>query len=651
MKNFFRALRGALKFWPSLLIATICSFAVAGLWGANIGAFYPILEVTIDGKSMHTWIDEEIERYEQSVNASQILWTDHLARSVNVDQVDPELAERSQQSARAAKEELVDALRKREWYRTMSWWIKNFVPNDPFETIALLVGLLILSTLVKHVFLIGGEVLVGRVALNVSRTLRMNVYDKALFMDRKGYSEHGTGTFTANIAHTSDMLSNGMISMLGGAMREPLKMISCLVGAGIICWRLLLMSIIVAPVVGLLLYYVTKRLRSVAKTQLEKASNYHSVMLEGLGNINTIQAFGMEQRESQRFGDATEAVRDFGLKFVFYTSLSKPIIEFLGLGMLGTTIIGGAYLVLNQETSILGIPISEEQLTVSALLVFFGMLIGVSDPLRKLSAVYSSIYAGSMAADAIFGILDRKNLIESPRESKSVEVPHRELAFHDLHFGYKEDTPILQDVSLSVPFGSTIAIVGHNGSGKSTLIHLLNRFYDPNRGSLTLDGVDFRDMRIDDIRGRIGLVTQHTDLFDESVSYNIRYGRPDASDKEVIAAAKAAQAHDFISTVLSEGYETRVGQNGNRLSGGQRQRIALARALLCDPEILILDEATSQIDMASEQAIREALTEHRGDRTMIIITHREKLLELADRVFEVQDGRLIEAPHLTRRAA
>ena len=320
----------------------------------------------------------------------------------------------------------------------------------------------------------------------------------------------------------------------------------------------------------------------------------------------------MEQHEENRFADATLMMRNFSLKFIFYSSLTKPIIEFLGLGMLGTTIIGGAYLVLNQETHLLGIPICDQPLSVSALLVFFGMLVGVSDPLRKLSAVYDSIYHGMVAADAIFLVLDREDTIRDPETPKTAPAPHRLLSINKDDFGYNPQHPILSDVSLEIPFGSTVAVVGHNGSGKSTLINLLCRFYDPQNGSLTLDGVDLREMRVVDARKRVALVNQHTQLFNDTVSANIRYGRPDATDEEVEYAAREAHAHEFIGSALEHGYDTIVGQNGQKLSGGQRQRIALARALLCDPEILILDEATSQIDMRSEQLIRESLAKHRG---------------------------------------
>lgn len=651
MKNFRRALGHATSYWPTIAMATACSFAVAALWGANIGAFFPILEVTIDNKSMHTWIDEQIATSQETANAS-------LAAVEKQEAVVAALGDLDDKNARAQRTELADLKSQHGadqarliGYQESEPWIKSYIPSDPFQTIALIVCALILSTLVKHVFLITNEMLVGRVALDISRNIRMQVFEKALHMGRKEYSTYGTAGFSATITHTTEMLSRGLMNTLGAALREPLKVVSCLAGAAFICWRLLLLSVVVAPLVGWMLYLVTRKLKDVAKTMLSKADGFHNVMLESLGNVNTVQSYRMEAAETKRFDVATMAMQNFGLKFIFYTSLSKPIIEFLGLGMLGTTIIGGAYLVLNQQTSLMGIPICDEPLSVSALLVFFGLLVGVSDPLRKLSAVYSSIYAGSMAADALYPILDYKVSIEDPVEPQAASFPHNMLQIENVDFGYDESHPILRNVSLEIPFGSTVAIVGHNGSGKSTLIHLLSRFYDPTQGSMKFDGIDFRDMKIDDVRKRIALVTQHTELFNDTVAYNIRYGSPEATDEQVYAAARDAHATDFIDTALSDSFETVVGANGSKLSGGQRQRIALARALLCNPEILILDEATSQIDMQSEQLIRESLSEHRGERTMIIITHREKLLELADHVFEVVDGQLVPRPNLLSDAA
>ncbi|MCA9132459.1 MAG: ABC transporter ATP-binding protein [Planctomycetales bacterium] len=637
MQNFLRALRRASQHWISLVVAAICSLGVAVLWGANIGAFYPILEVTIQGNSMQQWLDEEIQTRQAALDELE-------SRLALGPQTEPE-------QRRLAAEQLRERAQL-DGYRRMQPWVQAYVPSSPFLTIAWIVAALLLSTLVKHVFLIANELLVGRVSLDVARDLRMQIFDKALHMDRAGYAKQGTSGFTAQITHTTDMLSQGLSHALGAALREPLKILACLIGAGLICWRLLVLSVIVAPLVGFLLLSITRRLKRISRRILREANHFHEVMHESLENIQTVQAYRMQQHEYDKFGSATRLMRNHGTKFIFYSSLTKPVIEFLGVGMLGTTIVGGAYMVLNKETQLLGIPICDTPLSVSALLVFFGMLVGMTDPLRKLSAVYSSIYSATVAADAVYGTLDRSDRISDPQQPREVDTPHRLLTLQAVGFSYQPEQTILEDFSLEIPFGTTLGVVGHNGSGKSTLINLLCRFYDPTHGCLCLDGVDFRQLRVQDLRGRIALVHQHSELFNDTVAYNIRYGNLAASDAQVEQAARAAHAHEFITTALEAGYETRVGQGGQKLSGGQRQRIALARALLCNPEILILDEATSQIDMQSEQLIRESLAEHKGRRTMIMITHREKLLELADRVVELQGGQLLEraTPHNQRVA-
>lgn len=634
MKNFRRALLDALKYWKSLALATLCSIAIAFLWSFNIAAFYPILQVVLDDKSVQQWVDEQIDKNDDDALAiaSEIA---ALQAHVNLETT-PELQKKLHQRQQAFE----TAQGNSKWYRKYSPWV-GILPQDPFQTVAWIVVILMLTTLIKHVFMLFNELLVARIAIDISRELRSRVFSKALHSDRATFSGIGTSGFSSYIMQTADGLSVGLTSTLGGAVREPLKILGCLIGAAVINFRLLLLSVIVAPAVGFVLYWITQRLKAVSRKTLSESMSFYEVMLESLNNLQTVQAYTMEQVERARFDKSISAMRSVGLKFVFFTALSKPVIEFLGLGMLCTTIVCGAYLVLKQKTTLMGIPIAAEPLSVQGLLTFFAMLIGMTDPLRKISAVYSSIYAGSVAADAIYGILDHQSSIIDPAHPKSVAKPHRHLNFQHVSFGYHVEHRVISDVDLHIPFGSTIAIVGANGSGKSTLINLLCRFYDPLEGTIALDEVDIRDLAIRDMRSRIALVTQQTELFNDSVRYNIRYGSLDASDESVELAAREAYAYDFIVNALPQGFETKVGQNGHRLSGGQRQRIALARAILRDPEILILDECTSQIDMRSEELIRDSLAAHRGKRTMIIITHREALLDLADIIYEARDGKFI----------
>jgi ATP-binding cassette subfamily B protein/subfamily B ATP-binding cassette protein MsbA len=628
MKNFIRSIKEAKAYWKSLLLSTAFSVIIATLWGANIGAFYPILEVTIGGKSVHTWMDEQIFAQQQRLADSQQQIRDLERQQSKVS------------GAQLAQQEIDN--QKLLGYQKALPWVKRWVPESPFHTVVMIVGVLMISTLVKHGFMIANDYLVGRAAVDLTRQTRQDLFAKALYLDRAAFQRHGVSTFQSHITHTTDMLCAGLTATFGAAIREPLKLIACLIGAAYICPRLLLLSLIVAPLLGWMLYSITVSIRKHTRRMLARVTDYHQVMVESLGNVQTIQAYRAEEVEQARFADSTWMTRKYRLSCILLASMTKPVIEFLGVGMLGVTIVSGAYLVLNQETQLLGITICKNPLNVSQLLVFFGMLIGASDPLRRLSAVYWQIYSGIIAAESIYELLDQPTAISDPPNPVPAPKQHQTLSLRGVDFGYSAETPVLRQVNLEIPFGTTIAILGHNGSGKSTLINLLCRFYDPQNGCLMLDSVDFRKMKVADLRSKIALVNQQTELFNQTVAYNISYGNPGASEQQLHDAAEQAQASEFIESVLEQRYQTVVGANGQRLSGGQRQRIALARALLCNPEILILDESTSQIDLHSEQLIRQSLAAHSGRRTMIIITHREKLLELADCVYELKDGKLIQ---------
>jgi subfamily B ATP-binding cassette protein MsbA len=282
--------------------------------------------------------------------------------------------------------------------------------------------------------------------------------------------------------------------------------------------------------------------------------------------------------------------------------------------------------------------------------VFFAMLIGAADPLRKLSGVVTGVNNGMAAANLLYPIIDAQSQIRDPQSPCAFPSPHHEIEFRNVHFSYDGVQPVLQDVNLRIERGEHVALVGANGSGKSTIVSLLCRFYDPQTGDIEIDGVPIREMALADLRKRIAVVSQQTELFNETVLHNIRYGRWDATEEEVIEAAKLARADEFVSN-LPQGYHTIVGANGQRLSGGQRQRIALARAILRDAEILILDEATSQIDVESERLIHDALQDIAVDRTLIMVTHRESTLALAQRIIHVENGRLLELDSATALSA
>ncbi len=328
------------------------------------------------------------------------------------------------------------------------------------------------------------------------------------------------------------------------------------------------------------------------------------------------------------------------MRIALFDSMVNPVTEVMGITMISLAILFGAYLVMNQQNYLWGIKMSDEPLSLSALLVFYGFLAGVSDPARRLTEVFNKLQRASAAADRVYFAMDREPTVCDAPQPQPLHRHHRDLVFDHVSFRYTSHQPVLDDIDLRIAFGETVALVGPNGCGKTTLASLVPRFFDPLQGSVRLDGVDLRDVRLQDLRNQIGLVTQETLLFDDTVLNNIRYGCPHASREQAIEAAKQAHAHRFIEQKLEDGYDTFVGQGGGRLSGGQRQRIALARAILRDPAVLILDEATSQIDLESEQLIHKVLEQFIRHRTTLIVTHRLATLALADRIIVLQGGRI-----------
>ncbi|MEM0927399.1 MAG: ABC transporter ATP-binding protein, partial [Planctomycetota bacterium] len=479
---------------------------------------------------------------------------------------------------------------------------------------------------------------VALVAARITRRIQQRIFAKALVLDQASFAGHTSGGFVAHITYTTNMLSGGITSFYGGAVREPLKLISCLIGAAIICPRLLLLALTIVPLVAALIYLVSRSLKRVCQTLLERAMGLHHVMLESLNNIKTVQAYCREDHEQARFDAATMDMQRFSMKITCYNALNRPLTELLAIGMLSTAIIAGSYLVMFRATEIFGVQITNKPLGPAAMLMFFGMLVGASDPVRKLSGVIAGINTGTVAANLLYPMLDQESRIQEVADPVTTPRPHRTLRVADVNFSYDGLQQVLQNVSLEIPHGTTVAIVGANGSGKSSLINLLCRFYDPQGGGLYLDDADIGRMRLADLRGRIALVTQATELFNEDIYYNIGYGNPSASHEQIERAAEAAFAADFIRNDLPEQFRTVLGQDGHRLSGGQRQRIALARALLRDPDILILDEATSQIDLESERLIFDSIHRECRHRTVIFVTHRPGILDVADLILRVDRG-------------
>ena len=649
MHYFLRALRDAAKRWPLLVASFLCSAGVASLWGANIAALFPIIEVTLNGDSLQSWNTRRLSDAKARVDSSRKEQADLEAKLAA-----GELAAAEATRTRTRLDALSLAVRGDEAVvyssEKLGPWLERLLPTDPFTTVLWVVAFVVASTFIKHAFLLTSTLIVTWVAMNISRDLRLRVFDKALSLDRAQFMRNGSAGFMAQVTGTSDMLTSGITSVFGGAVTEPLKIAACLAGAMCISWQLTLACLTMAPVVGFLMVWLNRQIRGISRGILAKALGFHHVLLEALNNVLTVQAYTMEEFERQRFRSCTRDMMKTGMWHSFYFALANPITEILGIGMVATSIAVGAWLVINQETQIFGLTMTERPMTVPGIMVFFGMLIGASDPVRKLSGVFTGVNLGIVGAQQLYPLLDTPSKLSEPAEPKSVASPHREIRLENVSFSYDGIDTVLSGVNLSIPFGERVAIVGPNGGGKSTLVNLVCRFYDPTQGAVLLDGVPLTDMTLHDLRRRIAMVTQQTELFNESILYNIRYGRWDATEEEIIEAATKAHAHEFISE-FPDGYQTMVGPNGFRLSGGQRQRIALARAFLRNAEILVLDEATSQIDVESERLIHEALARYVENRTVIMITHRASTLALADAIIKVEHGVVTKRPAAQMQAA
>jgi ATP-binding cassette subfamily B protein/subfamily B ATP-binding cassette protein MsbA len=418
-------------------------------------------------------------------------------------------------------------------------------------------------------------------------------------------------------------------------------MLACLVGAALVSWQLLLLSLALAPLGAWLVRFLANRTKRVALSECRSMATILETIMETLNGIKLVKVYNRERTERFRFRQDSQALYRMGLKINFYDALVKPVTELTGIVTIVVAILIGAYLVLNRQTHIWGIPICSQPLSAGGLFVFYAMLAGVADPARKMGDIYTVLVRASAACKGLYGVFEAKPQIVTPPNPKPVPIHNRCIRFEKVRFAYTGDRFVLDDISFEVPFGQTVALVGGNGCGKSTIINLLARFYDPQNGAVLIDDINIRDVNPKKLRRQMAIVTQDPILFQGTVWENIAYSHVHASSEKILAAAKQARVDDYIA-VLANGYNTQVGDRGNSLSGGQRQRVALARAILADPRILILDEATSQIDQHSEELVQDTLRGFLAGRTTILVTHRPSTIRLAQRVLVMDHGRIID---------
>ena len=511
-------------------------------------------------------------------------------------------------------------------------WLSAFLDTqDRLRTLKRFCVLILLVFLLRNLFWYIQSYLVVRVEQRVIEDIRNALYGRYLTRPLRFFDATGPGPLISRITNDVQLVRNAIANGFLYGIRETLLAAAYLVAVISANWRLFLLTMVIAPPVLFLINRVGRRLRRYSTRSQERMADITGALQETIQGVRIIKAFNLEPVMAQRYRKANHAFGSAVIRMTRTGALAPPIAEIFG-GAVGVLIlyIGGRDIL--RGTGMEG----------GQFLMFIVALFALMQPLRALSQVNLQIEEGIAASVRIFDIVDAPAGAAEPSGTVKLDEPVREIRYENVTFAYRPNLPVLSDVSFTVRAGEMIAIVGMSGAGKSTLVDLLPRFADPQEGCIRLNGRDLREFDLHSLRDRIGLVTQDTILFDDTVEANIAMGRAGATREAIEAASRAANAHDFVSE-LPEGYATRVGSRGSRLSGGQRQRLAIARAILRDPQILIFDEATSALDSESEALVQEAIDRMVRHRTTFVIAHRLSTVLGADRILVLDEGRLVDA--------
>ncbi|MBV8072263.1 MAG: ATP-binding cassette domain-containing protein [Acidobacteriaceae bacterium] len=477
-----------------------------------------------------------------------------------------------------------------------------------------------------------GNYLINWVGISAIMDLRQEVFDRILRQDAQFFEDETTGRIMSSIMNDIDRIQISVSTMLADWLRQIFTALFLLLAMISIDWRLSLISLLVFPVVAVLTGRLGYRIRHTTRYAQDMAAGLTQILQETITGHEVVKSFGAEDFESKRFRLAAQRLKSGNLKYVAHQAIASPIIEIFG----ALTIIFLLYLGREQVKS--GI------MTAGTFTGFVLALVMLYEPIKRLTNIHNVFQQGIGAALRVFGYLDTQpDVMDAPHAVKLTRF-EKGIRLHNVSFSYPAtpDRTVLDGINLDVKVGEVVALVGHSGAGKTTLANLVPRFYDVVSGSVQIDGRDIREIHLSSLRENISIVAQDTFLFNDTVFDNIAYGRPDASEEEVIAAARTALADEFIEK-LPNGYHTLIGERGHKLSGGQRQRLAIARALLKDAPILILDEATSHLDTESERLVQQALTALMNKRTVIVIAHRLSTIRQASKIIVLENGKIVEA--------
>jgi subfamily B ATP-binding cassette protein MsbA len=514
------------------------------------------------------------------------------------------------------------------------YFLRIVQDQGPIKALMFICVAIVIARFLGNLFIYMERMAASRIKVDVVRNMRMHIFKNATLLHIGYFNDQRKGDLISRFTNDVSEVENAVVNSLKFVMKEPITIILSFVALFTISPQLTLFSLLLLPVMGGLLAEIVKRLKRKAVLSQESLGRIVNILDETLGGMRVVQAFNARNFILKKIDQETAFHRKVNLSIARKNELASPVSEILGVLIVASILYFGGSLVLSNEYD----------LSPGAFLVFIGIFANIIQPAKNFSNGITSLQKGTVSAQRIFALIDEEPAVKNKPGAQTLASFERDIVFRDVVFAYDRE-PVLKNINLTIAKGKTIALVGSSGGGKSTLADLVPRFYDPTGGDILLDGISLRDYELESLRKQIGVVTQESILFNDTIFNNIAFGMDDAREEDVINAAKVANAHEFI-TQTEHGYNTLIGERGSKLSGGQRQRLSIARAVLKNPPILILDEATSALDSESERLVQDALTNLMKNRTSIVIAHRLSTIQHADEIVVIQQGQILErGPH------
>lgn len=492
---------------------------------------------------------------------------------------------------------------------------------------------IVVTIFFKNLFRYLGMFFIAPIRNGVVKDMRNNLFQKILVLPLSYYSDERKGAIMSHMTADVREVEWSIMNSLEMIFREPIAIIISLILMVLMSWELTVLAFVLLPITGVFIGRIGKSLKRTSTKEKEKTGLLLSIMEETLGGLRIIKAFNAENNIKQKFEEENNAYTRLMVKAYRKVDLSSPLSEFTGITVFVVILYVGGKMVLGEHPTMNG----------AVFITYLALFSQLIAPAKAFTTAYYNIQKGLASTERINKILNAEVTIKDPVHPQPLNRFEKEIEYKNVSFAYRENEVgwVLNNINLKIAKGKTVALVGQSGSGKTTMADMLPRFYDPTHGEILIDGISIKDAKLSDVRALMGIVTQESILFNDTVFNNIAFGMENVTEEQVIEAAKIANAHEFIAH-MPQGYHTNIGDRGSKLSGGQRQRMSIARAVLKNPPILILDEATSALDTESERLVQDALNKLMKNRTSVVIAHRLSTIQHADEIIVMQKGEIIE---------